>query len=232
MTLQNIFSKQFEKLVSYCNISVADVTDYIFDLFIIDSLNASQPGGDSQRQAAMIAAAAAVRAAAVASNRQGRDFPPTTGFPNTYQYGPRPLMPPQDMVGSPFNPAASISSPLGKDLSAVSPLGANLSRQTRTSTESPMNPGSMSSRNSSNSLSFSPNVEQSSPGFSAQGKLLCGSPSAMKTASQPEALTTGIRPGSGSDHSKYSDAGSGEVPIKREPNLAANCSVFPNENSK
>eukprot|EP00794_Sanderia_malayensis_P000399 gene399-1033_t len=193
-----------------------------------NSMTASQPPiGDSQRQAAMMAAAAAVRAAAVASNRQGRDFPPTSGFPSTYQYGPRPYLPGQDMAASPFSTATpGMSSPMGKDLSAVSPLGHGVSRHARNSSESPMNQGSMSSRNSSNSLSFSPNIEQSSPGFAAQVKMSCSSPNAMKTAPLPETL----RPGSGSDHSKFSDTGSGEVPIKREPNLGANCSLFSSEN--
>ncbi len=196
-------------------------------------MNPTQPMNESQRQAAMMAAAAAVRAAAVASNRQGgRDFPPGTGYPNTLQYGQRPFMPSPDMLGSPFSASgAGMASPLGKELSAASPAGHGMQRQGRGSTESPMNQGSMSSRNSSNSLSFSPNVEQSSPGFGQQTKIQCGSPSSIKTASQPETLAS-VRPGSGSDHSKYSDSGSGEVQIKKEPNLSAGCSVFPNDNGK
>lgn len=171
---------------------------------------------ESQRQAAMVAAAAAVRAAA-ASSRPGRDFPPGTGYPNTYQYGAgaRGFMSPE-MMGSPFsNTGNGIQSPSGKDIPSASPLGPNIPRQTANFTDSPMSQG----RASANSLSFSPSVEQSgfgSPGFSNQSKAQGASPGASKISPQSETKPS-ISPQS-------TTSNSGEVSIKQEPNLMPNCS--------
>ena len=172
---------------------------------------------ESQRQAAMVAAAAAVRAAA-ASSRPGRDFPPGTGYPNTYQYGgggPRGFMSPE-MMGSPFSNAGNgMQSPSGKDIPSASPLGPNIPRQTANFADSPMSQG----RASANSLSFSPNVEQSgfsSPGFSNQAKPQGASPGASKISPQSETKPS-ISPQS-------TNSNSGEVSIKQEPNLMPNCS--------
>ena len=178
---------------------------------------------ENQRQAAIMAAAA-VRAAAAASSRPGRDFPPATGYPNTYQYGPRGYVAP-DMMGSPFNNTGNgIQSPPNKDFPPASPLGPNIPRQTANFADSPMSQG----RCSANSVPFSPNVEQSgfaSPGFSGQRKVPTTSPSVMKKSPPSDILKQNISPSS-------CESGSGDVKVKHETNVMENCTAVQDEDSE
>eukprot|EP00795_Rhopilema_esculentum_P017365 gene17365-8958_t len=182
--------------------------------------NTVQIPTENQRQAAIIAAAAAVRAAA-ASSRPGRDFPPGTGYPNAYQYGPRGFVSP-DVMGSPFNNTGNgIQSPQGKDFPSASPLGPNLPRQTANFADSPMSQG----RASANSNRFSPSVEQTafgSPGFGNQAKVQNASPGVMKKSPQSEGAKSSVSPAS-------SASNGGEVSIKQEPSALENCSAAQNE---
>jgi len=169
---------------------------------------------ENQRQAAIMAAAA-VRAAAAASSRPGREFPPGTGYPNTYQYGPRGYIAP-DVMGSPFNNTGNgIQSPPTKDFPPASPLGPNIPRQTANFADSPMSQG----RGSANSVPFSPSVEQggfASPGFGGQRKVPTTSPSVMKKSPSSDVLKQNISPSS-------CESGSAEVKIKHEANVVDNC---------
>ena len=184
--------------------------------------NAPSMQSENQRQAAMMAAAA-VRAAAAASSRPGRDFPPGTGYPGTYQYGPRGFMSP-DMMGSPFNNTGNgIQSPPAKDFPPASPLGPNLPRQTANFADSPLSQG----RGSANSVPFSPSVEQGgfgSPGFAGQAKVPTTSPSVMKKSPPSDVLKHSVSPSSCGSNA--------DVKVKQESNAVENCATTQDENSE
>ena len=168
-------------------------------------------GQNSAQRAALLAAAAVRAAAAASSGRAKREFP-GGAYPNTYQYGPR-AMSPQDFMGSPYSQPGSsgMQSPSAKELSgAMSPMGPNMPRMPfRNTTPSPLNPGSVPSRNSSNSMPYSPAISGdqggfSSPTYQSQAKGPYGSPSLPRPQSQ-SGFSAGNRPGSGSDCSRKSD---------------------------
>ena len=184
--------------------------------------NAPSIPNENQRQAAIMAAAA-VRAAAAASSRPGRDFPPATGYPNTYQYGPRGYVAP-DMMGSPFsNTGNGIQSPPTKEFPPASPLGPNIPRQTANFADSPLSQG----RGSANSVPFSPSVDQggfASPGFGGQRKVPA-SPSVMKKSPPSDMLKQNISPSS-------CGSGSADIKVKNETNAVENCASVHDDDSE